>query len=76
VKAKNTMVRGKGSAGRTAPETPVAIGRAAFAKISEVEGIRLSAEEEAMLAEFDRKGLSAEERRKAIVEKFKKRTKG
>jgi hypothetical protein len=66
----------KRGAGTTAPAQPTIIGREAFAKISEVEGIRLSDEDRAMFAEFDRKGLSAEERRQAIVEKFKKKRMG
>lgn len=48
------------------------IGRSAFAKISAVEGIRTTATMEADFREFDRKGLSAEERRKAISRKYGK----
>ena len=57
------------------PQTnaPHIVGREAFAKISEAEGIRLSDEAKAMFAEFDRLKLTAEERRKAIVERFKGR---
>lgn len=46
------------------------IGREAFAKISAVEGIRLSAEVEEAFREFDRKGLSAEERRREIMNRY------
>lgn len=48
------------------------IGRAAFAKISAVEGIRLTPAMAADFREFERKGLSAEERRKAIIGKYGK----
>lgn len=48
------------------------IGRDAFAKISEVEGIRLTDDEKAMFEEFDRKKLSPEERRRAIIARFKR----
>jgi len=47
------------------------IGRAAFAKISEVEGICLGEEAKAMFAEFDRLELSPEQRRQAIIDRFK-----
>jgi hypothetical protein len=47
------------------------LGREQFAKISEVEGIRLSDAAKNALAEFDRKGLPAEERRRAIIDMFK-----
>jgi hypothetical protein len=46
--------------------------REAFAKISEIEGIHLSDEAREMFAEFDRQGLSPEERRRAIVARFKR----
>ena len=44
-----------------------------FAWISAVEGIKLSAESREMFAEFDRRGLSNEERRKLIIEKHQKK---
>jgi hypothetical protein len=43
------------------------IGRQAFAAISAVEGIRLTAEMKRRTAEFDRKGLTTAERVRAIV---------
>lgn len=46
------------------------IGRRGFAKISEVEGVRLSASMGEDLREFDRRGYSPEERRKAITRKY------
>lgn len=42
------------------------LGRAAFDRISAVEGLRRDAASEAMFADFDRRGLGAEERRQAI----------
>ena len=48
------------------------IGRAGFAKISAVEGIRLTPAMAADFREFERKGLSPEERRKAIAGKYGK----
>ena len=56
-----------------APAEPVArgvtIGRAAWRKICAVEGIALSKEAEQMFEEFDRLGLSPEERRRRIIAK-------
>jgi hypothetical protein len=49
------------------------IGRKRFAAISAVEGIRLTPEMERRLAELDRKGLTAEERIRAIVAAHRKR---
>jgi hypothetical protein len=46
------------------------LGRESFAKISAVEGIRLSREMQRDFQEFDRRGLSAEERRRAIMNKY------
>ena len=46
------------------------IGREEFAKISDIEGIRLSGEARAMFAEFDRLKVSSEERRRAIIDRF------
>jgi hypothetical protein len=46
------------------------LGRARFAKISAIEGIRLTAAMEADFREFERKGLSAEDRRRIIGKKY------
>jgi hypothetical protein len=43
------------------------LGRDRFAKISEVEGIALTAPMKQRAAEFERMGLSAEERRRSII---------
>jgi hypothetical protein len=48
------------------------LGRKGFAKISAVEGIRLSADMEKTFRDFDRRGVSASERRKAIARTFAK----
>jgi hypothetical protein len=54
---------------RSAKGKPVGtrIGRQAFAAISAVEGIRLTSEMKRRAAEFDRKGLTTDERVRAIV---------
>ncbi len=51
---------------------PFTLGRAAFAKISAVEGIRMTAAMEEEFREYDRQGLSAEERRRIISRKYAK----
>jgi type II restriction/modification system DNA methylase subunit YeeA len=52
-----------------------ALGRAAFAKISEVEGIRLSDDMKQAFVQFDREGLPHEKRRRAIIGRFKRAAK-
>ncbi len=61
-----TAVKSKNRSGR------FTLGREAFTKISAVEGIHLSPEMERDFREFDRKGLTAAERRKAISRKYGK----
>lgn len=58
---------GKGQPPPKVTARQVTIGLAGFEKISAIEGVRLSPESRRMFAEFDRQGLSADERRKAIV---------
>jgi hypothetical protein len=58
------QVRGKRREGEV-------IGRERFEKISAVEGIRLSDEMKQTFAEFDRRGLTPAQRRRAILQKFK-----
>ena len=48
------------------------IGRERFAAISAVEGIKLTPEMEIRAAEFDRKGLTSDERIRAIVAAHRK----
>jgi hypothetical protein len=55
------------------PTKRYVLGRERFSKISEVEGIHLSSSMKHEFAEFDRKGLSAGERRRHIVDRYKKR---
>ena len=52
------------------PKGGFTLGRDRFAQISAVEGIALTQEMRATLDHFDREGLSAEERRRAIVRRF------
>ncbi|WP_339833279.1 hypothetical protein [uncultured Parvibaculum sp.] len=54
------------------PAKGFTLGRQGFAKISEIEGIKMSRAMAAEFREFDRKGLSPEERRKAIAAKYGK----
>lgn len=48
------------------------LGRKGFAKISAVEGIHLSADMEKRFRDFDREGVAASDRRKAIARTFAK----
>ena len=48
------------------------IGRRAFAKISEIEGVRLSDDMNEDFQEFERKELSPQDRRQAISRKYAK----
>jgi len=57
---------------RSAATGRFVIGREAFARFSEVEGIVDSEESRRMFAEFDRLGLSSAQRRKAIRQKYRK----
>jgi hypothetical protein len=63
-------MRKKSSSRKTAPG-PV-LGRRQFGKISAVEGIRLTGPMKQAFAAFDRAGLSAEERRRSIIGRFKR----
>ena len=57
---------------RKPQKTGFTLGRNGFARISAVEGIRLSVQMEQKFADFDRKGLSAPERREAIARDYGK----
>jgi hypothetical protein len=48
------------------------IGRERFAKISAVEGIKPTAAMKKRMAEFDRQGLTAAERRREIIKVYRK----
>jgi hypothetical protein len=63
--------RGSPPKQRRAAKRPT-LGRDRFAKISEVEGIALTPDMTRRLAEFERMGLSAGERRRAIVRAYSK----
>ncbi len=52
------------------PSRGFVLGRERFARISAVEGIALTDEMRATLERFDREGLSADERRRAILARF------
>jgi hypothetical protein len=54
----------------TAQNGQFTLGRGRFEKISAVEGIKTSPMVAGLFAEFDRKRLSAEERRRVIRETF------
>jgi hypothetical protein len=62
------------AASKSAKRSPkgYVIGRSRFAKISAVEGIRTTVAMDEDFREFERRGLSAEERRKAIGRKYGK----
>lgn len=51
---------------------PFIVGRDAFAKISAIEGISLSPGMQKDFETFDTAGLSPQERRKALAEKYGK----
>lgn len=68
VRIKGGTVRIQGPDGRS--HESFTIGRDGFAKISAVEGIRLSREMKEVLRDFDRKGLSDYERGRAIARKY------
>ncbi|HUZ73803.1 MAG TPA: hypothetical protein VMU87_12525 [Stellaceae bacterium] len=57
---------------KTPPEKRYTIGHGAFARISAIEGIQITAAMTADFNEFERQGLSAEERRKVIARKYAK----
>lgn len=57
----------------TKQATRFVLGRGRFEKISAVEGIVKSAESRRMFDEFDRKGLTPAQRRRAIFEKYAKK---
>ena len=49
------------------------LGRAAFAKVSAVEGITLTPAMEKRAKDFERRGLTAAERRKEILKVYRKK---
>jgi len=67
----NSMKKGSVRYRKSAPKS-FTIGRAAFARISAVEGIHLIATMNEDFREFERQGLSPQERRAAISRKYAK----
>jgi type II restriction/modification system DNA methylase subunit YeeA len=61
-----------GDASEPLPPQRTRLSREEFAKISDVEGLRLSDDMQGVFEEFDRRKLSAEERRQAIIDRFKR----
>ena len=55
---------------RTEKTDQFKIGRSGFAKISAVEGMRISASMKSDFEEFERQGLSAQKRRTALSAKY------
>ncbi len=55
---------------RSKADEQFVLSRGGFAKISAVEGIHLTPEMKRDMRDFDRKGLSAAERRRAILNKY------
>lgn len=68
---KGGELRVQGSDGRW--RDSFTVGRDSIGKMNEVEGIHISREMKGAFREFDRQGLSAEERRKAIARTFSKK---
>ena len=54
------------------PASGMVLGRRRFEKISAVEGVTFTREMKKRAAEFDREGLSAEERRESIIRAYRK----
>jgi hypothetical protein len=70
--AKKSGAKGTPPQASARREKGPVIGRGRFAKISEVEGIVLNERMTARIAELDRRGASAEERRTAIIRAYRK----
>ena len=58
---------------RAVPSESFTLGREAFAKVSALERVEISPELQRQFHEFDRKGLSAAERRRSILSKYGKK---
>ena len=65
--------KASGKAGKPTQAKTLTLGLAGFEKISAVEGIRLRPSTKKMFKDFDRRGLSPAERRRAIFEKHAKK---
>jgi hypothetical protein len=71
-KCYNAGMKKSSSQSRKSARKGYTIGRSGFAKISAVEGIRLTDAMDRDFQEFERKGLSPRERREAIAKKYAK----
>lgn len=60
-------------AARSRASTGLVLGLAAAAKINAVEGVKLTAEMRRLFRSFAREGLSADERRRRLMERFGKK---
>jgi hypothetical protein len=58
--------------GRSSKTGKFTIGQERFAKISAVEGIVLTKQMRSRVSEFDKKRMSAEERRTTIIQAYRK----
>lgn len=72
LQSKGGELRIQGSDGRW--RESFTVGRDNLGKISAVEGIRVSRDVGATFREFDRRGLSADQRRAAIAKKFARKS--
>jgi hypothetical protein len=66
------MKRPAAPSSRERTTSGMTLGRERFAKISAVEGIELTAGMKRRAADFDRRGLSGEERRRSIMRAYRK----
>jgi hypothetical protein len=66
------MTKAKQPGAKAKKKGGLVIGRAGFGKISAVEGIRLTPAMKKRAADAERKGLSAEEYRRAIMRSYRK----
>jgi hypothetical protein len=73
VKKKIVKAKKITEAKKTAKSKTLTLGLVGFTKISAVEGITLRSSTKKMFADFDRRGLSAAERRREIFEKHVKK---
>jgi hypothetical protein len=68
-----TMKKRSSPNGKRSAASGIVLGRERFAKISAVEGIELTPAMKRRVAEFDRRGLSGEERRRSIIRLYRGR---
>jgi hypothetical protein len=67
------MKNGSAQSARRGPaKSGMTLGHERFAKISAVEGIELTADMRKRAAEFERRGIAADERRRSIIQAHSK----